>query len=62
MLDGYTPEGGARILDHCSTPIPDNLQRSAEQYLNHLKASFNGLKKNKPSFKRFAWQRQCLPE
>jgi hypothetical protein len=43
LLAGYSPESGAKILDDCSAPIPENLQRSAEQYLNHLKASLDGL-------------------
>jgi hypothetical protein len=43
MLAGYSPESGTKILDDCSAPIPENLQRSAEQYLSHLKASLDGL-------------------
>ena len=43
ILAGYTPESGAKVLEDCSAPISDDLQRSAEQYLEHLKASLDQL-------------------
>jgi hypothetical protein len=43
LLAGYTPESGAKVLEDCSAPISDDLQRSAEQYVKHLKASLDQL-------------------
>ena len=44
FLGGYTPESGAKILEDCGAPIPPDLARSAEQYLEHLKASIEKLR------------------
>ena len=43
MLAGDTPKSAANTLEECSAPIPENLQRSAEQYVEHLKASLDAL-------------------
>jgi hypothetical protein len=44
LLAGYTPESGGKLLEECSAPIPEDLFKSAEQYLGHLKASLEPLK------------------
>jgi hypothetical protein len=43
LLAGDTARSGAAMLEECSAPIPDALQRSAEQYVEHLKASLDAL-------------------
>lgn len=43
VLAGDNARNAANTLEECSAPIPDNLQRSAEQYVEHLKASLDAL-------------------
>jgi hypothetical protein len=52
MLAGYTPESGAKVLEDCSAPISDDIRRSAEQYLEHLKASLDLRSKNNECLKK----------
>jgi hypothetical protein len=43
LVAGDTAKSAAATLEECSAPIPDSLQRSAEQYVEHLKASLDAL-------------------
>ena len=43
LVAGDTAKSAAATLEECSAPIPEALQRSAEQYVEHLKASLDAL-------------------